>query len=694
MRRRFLGSPVVAEGSYLVISNSEGAKVYFDGELKGVIANGQLEVSIPGGNDSYTVTLEGGLPEDNISYSLVLNPTSMSFTSAGGSQSFTVTSILHTVTYKNTSGTVSNGSSVTLNWTTDSDNESQIGYSSTASGTGFSVSGTTVTAASNQSSTASTSSRTGTITVTQSTSNIQKTISLTQSGRTMYSYTVNSNCNGGTVSAGGTNRGTISSGKLVFYDTTGGSKTISISGGVPSNYTDTGSQSTTEYNLAKSSGSDSMSFSASGGSDSITVTSQYRTGTRSTSTPVTYTAPSSATCAQNSSVTMNYSSSRGSTSYGSWSYGSWANQTSSISGLPSWASSSKSTSGSSHTYTITASANSSTSSRSGSAKISNTGKSLTVSLSQSGKSITYVFTLADGTTSKSYSYDSTARSLNWTITSTADGSFTAFTVKSSNTSMATVSRSSNVVSCSLTANSSSSSRSCTLTFTQTASGKTITVTLTQAAALPSITYFNASTAGADAPQAGGSAGYQYRQWDSTGAWVAATNNIGNCSWISNPVGSGNPSSPNYKTYSFTCAANDGFTDRSFTITSTPTNPSNYSNGSSQSYSVTVNQPGLPNSFNIKNTGSGFTAYVMLNSVTVPSGVSSNKFPSMAIDTGTTEVTSIIRNINSSNTATVGAPFTLSAKSISVKIYKGSGTTTSSWTLVGTYTVTPGSTITL
>lgn len=695
MRRRFIGKEIPIY-SYLVYSNSDGAKVYFDGNEVGTIQDGQLQVDIPNGNDSYEVTLSGGLPEENVSYSLELSPTSLSFMSGGGNSTFTVTSILHRVTYSNTSGIVYKGESVTLNWIQNSSEEENVGYTTSVSGTGFTISGTTVTASSNQSSTSTTTSRTGKVTVTQSSSNISKTISLTQEGRVMYSYTVNSNCEGGTVKTGSTNRGTISSSKLVFYDSTGGSKTITISGGVPSNYTDTGSESTTEYDLSVTSGSATMSFDASGSSSSISVKSVYRTGSRSTSTPVTYSAPSSANCAQNSSVTMNYSTSRGTTSYGNWSYGTWTNRTSSITGVPSWASSSKSTSGSTHTYTITASENTSTSSRSGSARInqSSSGKSVALSLSQAGREVAYVFTLADGTNIKSYTYDSSSRTLKWTVTSTADGSFTDFTIeKADTTSMATVTKSRNVVTCVLLANSSSK-RSCIMVFKQTASGKTITIAVTQEAALPSIVYYNNDRTSLTVAQRGGTVSYGYRHWDSNGSWVAGSDNLSSCSWMSGKT-TAEATNPNYKTFTLTVQSNTGFTDRSFTITSTPSSPSSYSNGSTTSSSITVNQPGRPNSFNISRSGSGITACIMLSSVTLPTNIGSNQFASTPISTGTTQITNIIRSINSSNVATVGSPFTLSSTSISVKVYQVSGSTTSNWTLLGTYYgITPGGTINL
>lgn len=95
-------------------------------------------------------------------YYLTVSPTSMSFGAGGGSKSFTVSSYKRKV----------------LNGVEQSGDTSVSLKSTTISGTGFSLSGTTVSASANE----ITSNRTGTVTITQNESNKTATISLSQSG--------------------------------------------------------------------------------------------------------------------------------------------------------------------------------------------------------------------------------------------------------------------------------------------------------------------------------------------------------------------------------------------------------------------------------------------------------------------------------------------------------------------------------
>lgn len=95
-------------------------------------------------------------------YYLTVSPTSMSFPASGGSKQFTYSSYKRKVL----DGVEQSGDiSVSLKTTS-------------ASGTGFSISGTTVSASANE----GTSNRTGTVTITQNESNKTATISLSQSG--------------------------------------------------------------------------------------------------------------------------------------------------------------------------------------------------------------------------------------------------------------------------------------------------------------------------------------------------------------------------------------------------------------------------------------------------------------------------------------------------------------------------------
>lgn len=102
-------------------------------------------------------------------YYLTVSPTSMSFGAGGGSKSFTVSSYKRKV----------------LDGVEQSGDTSVSLKSTTISGTGFSLSGTTVSASANE----STSNRTGTVTITQNESNKTATISLSQSGADNYVFT-------------------------------------------------------------------------------------------------------------------------------------------------------------------------------------------------------------------------------------------------------------------------------------------------------------------------------------------------------------------------------------------------------------------------------------------------------------------------------------------------------------------------
>lgn len=93
-------------------------------------------------------------------YYLTVSPTSMSFGAGGGSKSFTVSSYKRKV----------------LDGVEQSGDTSVSLKSTTISGTGFSLSGTTVSASANE----GTSNRTGTVTITQNESNKTVTISLSQ----------------------------------------------------------------------------------------------------------------------------------------------------------------------------------------------------------------------------------------------------------------------------------------------------------------------------------------------------------------------------------------------------------------------------------------------------------------------------------------------------------------------------------
>lgn len=134
-------------------------------------------------------------------YYLTVSPTSMSFGAGGGSKQFTYSSYKRKV----------------LNGVEQSGDISVSLKTTSASGTGFSISGTTVSASANQTA----SNRTGKITLTQNESNKTATISLSQSGDTISSYgewTISVSANPTSVSSdGGTSRITASAKRTVYW---------------------------------------------------------------------------------------------------------------------------------------------------------------------------------------------------------------------------------------------------------------------------------------------------------------------------------------------------------------------------------------------------------------------------------------------------------------------------------------------
>lgn len=134
-------------------------------------------------------------------YYLTVSPTSMSFGAGGGSKSFTVSSYKRKV----------------LDGVEQSGDTSVSLKSTTISGTGFSLSGTTVSASANE----GTLNRTGTVTITQNESNKTATISLSQSGDTISSYgewTISVSANPtGVSSSGGTSTITASAKRTVYW---------------------------------------------------------------------------------------------------------------------------------------------------------------------------------------------------------------------------------------------------------------------------------------------------------------------------------------------------------------------------------------------------------------------------------------------------------------------------------------------
>lgn len=134
-------------------------------------------------------------------YYLTVSPTSMSFGAGGGSKQFTYSSYKRKV----------------LDGVEQSGDTSVSLKSTSASGTGFFISGTTVSASANE----GTSNRTGTVTITQNESNKTATISLSQSGDTISSYgewTISVSASPTSVSSsGGTSTITASAKRTVYW---------------------------------------------------------------------------------------------------------------------------------------------------------------------------------------------------------------------------------------------------------------------------------------------------------------------------------------------------------------------------------------------------------------------------------------------------------------------------------------------
>lgn len=156
-------------------------------------------------------------------YYLTVSPTSMSFGAGGGSKQFTYSSYKRKV----------------LDGVEQSGDTSVSLKSTTISGTGFSLSGTTVSASANE----ITSNRTGTVTITQNESNKTVTISLSQDGDDVSSYgewTISVSASPTSVSSsGGTSTITASAKRTVYW----ASGDVTVETGNPALSTNLGSLS-------------------------------------------------------------------------------------------------------------------------------------------------------------------------------------------------------------------------------------------------------------------------------------------------------------------------------------------------------------------------------------------------------------------------------------------------------------------
>lgn len=394
-------------------------------------------------------------------YYLTVSPTSMSFGAGGGSKSFTVSSYKRKV----------------LDGVEQSGDTSVSLKSTTISGTGFSLSGTTVSASANE----GISNRTGTVTITQNESNKTATISLSQSGDTISSYgewTISVSANPtGVSSSGGTSTITASAKRTVYW----ASGDVTEETGNPTLSTNLGSLSSSSSpstltlgeNTSTSSRTATIKATHGGKSATCTVTQSGATPSTTYTFSVNPYKVSVGSSGGSGSVTITSHKTVGSSTYD-------VDYSIDSSTLPSWASFNKSTS----TFTI----QSTTSTTGRTAKVyfdqDESGKRDYAEITQTGYTPpvdNYVFTWDDGSTSsKSESFQATdAVSAAITLVSTKNGSNHPWSV-SSKPSWITTSTTSSKVTISASDNSGSA-RSGKVVLTQSGSGNTLTVNVSQGA---------------------------------------------------------------------------------------------------------------------------------------------------------------------------------------------------------------------
>lgn len=397
-------------------------------------------------------------------YYLTVSPTSMSFGAGGGSKSFTVSSYKRKV----------------LDGVEQSGDTSVSLKSTTISGTGFSLSGTTVSASANE----ITSNRTGTVTITQNESNKTVTISLSQDGDDVSSYgewTISVSASPTSVSSsGGTSTITASAKRTVYW----------VSGDVTEE-TGNPTLSTNLGSLSSSSSPSTLTLGENTSTSSRTATIRATHGGKSATCTVTQSGatPSTTYTFSVNPYKVNVGSSGGSGSVTISSYKTVGSSTYDVdysidsSTLPSWASFNKSTS----TFTI----QSTTSTTGRTAKVyfdqDESGKRDYAELTQTGytpPADNYVFTWDDGSTSNvsanfPWDFSTNGTAANIPVVSTKNGSSQSWSV-SSKPSWITTSTTSSKVTISASDNSGSA-RSGEVVLTQSGSGNTLTINVSQAA---------------------------------------------------------------------------------------------------------------------------------------------------------------------------------------------------------------------
>lgn len=397
-------------------------------------------------------------------YYLTVSPTSMSFGAGGGSKSFTVSSYKRKV----------------LDGVEQSGDTSVSLKSTTISGTGFSLSGTTVSASANE----GTSNRTGTVTITQNESNKTVTISLSQDGDDVSSYgewTISVSASPTSVSSsGGTSTITASAKRTVYW----------VSGDVTEE-TGNPTLSTNLGSLSSASSPSTLTLGENTSTSSRTATIKATHGGKSATCTVTQSGatPSTTYTFSINPYKVSVDSSGGSGSVTITSYKTVGSSTYDVdysidsSTLPSWASFNKSTS----TFTI----QSTTSTTGRTAKVyfdqDESGKRDYAELTQTGytpPADNYVFTWEGGSTSDvsasfPWDFSTNGTAANILVVSTKNGSSQSWSV-SSKPSWITTSTTSSKVTISASDNSGSA-RSGKVVLTQSGSGNTLTVNVSQGA---------------------------------------------------------------------------------------------------------------------------------------------------------------------------------------------------------------------
>lgn len=415
-------------------------------------------------------------------YYLTVSPTSMSFGAGGGSKQFTYSSYKRKV----------------LDGVEQSGDISVSLKTSSASGTGFSISGTTVSASVNQ----TTSSRTGKVTLTQNESNKTATINLSQSADSISSYgewviTVSANPTS-VSSSGGTSTITASAKRTVYW----ASGDVTEETGNPTLSTNLGS-------LSSSSSPSTLTLGENTSTSSRTATIKATHGGKSATCTVTQAGatPSTTYTFSINPYKVNVGSSGGSGSVTISSYKTVGSSTYDVdysidsSTLPSWASFNKSTS----TFTI----QSTTSTTGRTAKVyfdqDESGKRDYAELTQTGytpPADNYVFTWDDGSTSDvsanfPWDFSANGTAANIPVISTKNGSSQSWSVSSKPSWITTSTTSSNVtISAS---DNSGSARSGEVVLTQSGSGKTLTVNVSQDAYVADTYVFTITPNTYDAP---------------------------------------------------------------------------------------------------------------------------------------------------------------------------------------------------